>query len=82
MRLMKARIIRIGNSRGIRLPKALLDQSGLSDEVQVEVKGDRVVIHSCRLPRDGWADAFRLLADDVSLDEPTSASFDETEWEW
>jgi antitoxin MazE len=86
MNAMRARIIRIGNSRGIRLPKALVEQAQLTDEVQIEAQANRIVIRSAHAPREGWGEAFRLMAergDDELPDEATSlAAFDEAEWEW
>ncbi|NJD66548.1 MAG: AbrB/MazE/SpoVT family DNA-binding domain-containing protein [Chloroflexi bacterium] len=83
---MKTRIIRIGNSQGIRIPKPLLEQTGLTDEVELEVRSDEIVIRSARLPRAGWAVAFQAMAaagDDVLLDAEVAASeWDEEEWEW
>lgn len=82
---MKARIVRVGNSRGIRLPKALLDQSGLPDEVEIHAEPGRIIIESARRPRDGWAEAARAMAeqgDDILLDEPTPTEFDANEWTW
>jgi len=43
---MKARIVRIGNSQGIRIPKLLLEQTGLSDEVELEVRGASLVVRA------------------------------------
>jgi antitoxin (DNA-binding transcriptional repressor) of toxin-antitoxin stability system/antitoxin component of MazEF toxin-antitoxin module len=48
---MKARIVRIGNSQGIRIPKLLLEQTGLTDEVELEVEGDCLVVRSPGRPR-------------------------------
>ncbi|HEY6140268.1 MAG TPA: AbrB/MazE/SpoVT family DNA-binding domain-containing protein [Thermoanaerobaculia bacterium] len=83
---MKARIIRIGNSRGIRLPKAILEQAQLTDEVQIEAEPNQIVIRSTHAPRHGWDEAFRHMADrgdDVLDDEAVSlTAFDETEWKW
>jgi len=82
---MKARIIRIGNSRGVRIPKSLLEQSHLTDEVRIEARENEIVISPARLPRQGWDEAFRAMAerrDDRLLDKPRSTSFDETEWQW
>ncbi len=83
---MKARIIRIGNSRGIRLPKALLEQANLTEDVQLEATPNQIVIRSAHLPREGWEEAFRRMADrgDDRLDEETASltTFDETEWRW
>jgi antitoxin MazE len=70
---MKTRIIRIGNSQGIRIPKPLLEQTGLRDEVELSVQDDALIIRPARTPRAGWADAFREMArrgDDAPLFEP------------
>jgi antitoxin MazE len=82
---MKARIVRVGNSRGIRLPKPLLDQSGLADEVEVRAEPGRIIIESAVHPRAGWADAARRMAErgeDSLLDAPTPTEFDAEEWTW
>jgi antitoxin MazE len=85
MNAMRARLIRIGNSRGIRLPKALLEQAQLTDEVQIEAEAHQIVIRSAHAPREGWEEAFRLMAergDDELPDDATSlTAFDEVEWE-
>jgi antitoxin MazE len=69
---MKTRIVPIGNSRGVRIPKTLLDQTGLSGEVEISAEDDALVIRQARKPRDGWAAAFEEMArsgDDVMIDE-------------
>ena len=43
---VETRIIQIGNSQGIRIPRPLLEQSGLPGEVELKVEGDRIVIHA------------------------------------
>lgn len=81
---MKARLIRIGNSRGVRLPKALIEQVGLGDEVVLHVEDRRLIITAATPPRAGWSEAARQLGSeaDVALDPPTPTRFDEAEWEW
>ncbi len=84
---MKIRIVSIGNSKGIRIPKPILEQTGLRDEVEISVEGDSLVIRPSKKPRAGWAAALRKMAqrgDDALLDETASAlsSWDETDWEW
>jgi len=82
---MKAKIIRIGNSQGIRIPKPLLEQTGLSEDVELEVRADEIVIRSARSPRTDWAAAFEKMAragDDVLLEEVTETDWDRAEWEW
>jgi antitoxin MazE len=82
---MKARIVRVGNSRGVRLPKPLLEQAGLLDEVEIYAEPGRIVIESATRPRAGWADAAREMAaegEDALIDEPTPTRFDAQEWTW
>ena len=82
---IKTRIVRIGNSRGIRVPKILLDQAQLPDEVELHAEPGRLVVRATRRPRAGWAEAARAMSvarDDDLLDEPTATRFDREEWEW
>jgi antitoxin MazE len=82
---MKAKLVRMGNSRGVRLPKPLIEQAGLTDEVELEVHGNTIVIVAQKAPRDGWSEAARRLhAEDGDrlLDDPTPTHFDEAEWQW
>jgi antitoxin MazE len=61
--VVRARLMRIGNSRGIRIPKPLLEQVGLRDTVQIRAEKGRLVIQAEKGLRQGWEDAFRLMAD-------------------
>jgi len=84
---MKTRIIRIGNSRGIRIPKPLLEQTGLEGEVELIVQDGSLVIRPADRPRAGWDESFANMArrgDDALLDDvpPTLSEWDEDEWEW
>lgn len=82
---MKTRLVRIGNSRGVRIPKPLLEQAGLEDEVELRVVEDGIVIASVREPRGDWETAARLVrerGEDGPLDVPTPTRFDTTEWQW
>jgi antitoxin MazE len=83
---MKARIVKIGNSRGIRIPKPLIAQVGIKGEVEINVEENRLVISPAERPRADWAEAFRRMAgkgDDVLLDGDLFVSrWDEEEWEW
>jgi antitoxin MazE len=68
---VKARIVRIGNSRGIRIPKKLIEQAGLTEEVEIVAQGNALVISPATRPRAGWDEAFRAMAtrgDDQLLD--------------
>ena len=82
---MKSRIIQIGNSRGIRLPKVLLEQAQLADEVELDAEPGRIVIRRGSRPRTGWAVAARKTHErdeDRLLDPTTSTHFDEKDWKW
>jgi len=82
---MKAKIVRIGNSKGIRLPKSVLEQVGLEEEVELEVREGELVISPVSRLRSGWGEAAEKLSgrgDDQLLDEPIPTEFDEQEWAW
>jgi len=83
----KTRIIKIGNSKGIRIPKLLLEQVDLGEEVELEVKEGQLVIRSAQSPRQGWEEQFEAMArhgDDKLLDGEVLnlTSWDTDEWEW
>ncbi len=84
---MRARIVKIGNSQGIRIPKPLLEQTGIMDDVELEVKQNQIIIRPISNPRTGWDDAFKAMADrddDTIIDEAEniSHSWDDDEWQW
>lgn len=83
---MKSRIVSIGNSQGIRIPKLLLEQTGLSGEVEISAEGRALRIEPANRPRSTWAAAFQEMArrgDDALLhDAPAPSAWDEGEWEW
>jgi len=81
----KSRIIRIGNSRGIRVPKALLEQAQLPEEVELHAEPGRLVVRAVRRTRAGWAEAAASMhqqGDDGLLDASVPTRFDAAEWEW
>lgn len=81
----KTHIVRIGNSRGIRVPKALLDLAQLPEEIELYAQPGRLVVRGARRPRTGWAEAARTIPHSVTntlLDEPTATRFDQEEWAW
>jgi antitoxin MazE len=82
---MKAKLIRIGNSRGVRFPKPLLEEANLKDEVVLLVRDHSIVVSAPHRPREGWGDAARSLSRDQRpglLDAETRTRFDEEEWKW
>ncbi len=84
---MRTRIIKIGNSQGIRIPKLFLEQSKLREEVEMEAQGDQIILRSVTYPRQGWDEAFQEMAqqgDDQLLDEDLmrQSQWDQEEWQW
>lgn len=87
---MKAELVRIGNSRGIRIPKPIIEQCRLGEMVELRVENDRLVISPGRQPRQGWAEAFRASSqekrypgrDELLLEEMEPNEFDHKEWRW
>lgn len=79
------RIVKIGNSRGIRVPKALLEQAQLPEEVELLAEPGRLVVRASRRAREGWDGAARAMhdtGDDRLLDVPAPTRFDDEAWEW
>ena len=82
---MKSRIVQVGNSRGIRLPKVLLEEAQLTVEVELEAEPGRIVIRNGNHPLAGWAAAARRMrqrGEDGLMDEQTPTRFDDEEWKW
>jgi antitoxin MazE len=82
---MKVPLTRIGNSRGVRIPKPLIAECGLGDEVELRVTAEGLVIAPHRSLRSGWKEAFRQAqssADSLLLDHLPPNRFDLKEWKW
>lgn len=82
---MRAAIHRIGNSRGVILPKALLAQLELTNEVEMEIEQDAIVLRKpIRKVREGWAEASKAIAaaGEDALIWPEFANEADSELEW
>jgi antitoxin MazE len=82
---MKTRIVRIGNSRGIRIPKPLIKQAGLGEDVELRVRDGSIIISRSARPREGWAEAASTAAafgQDRLVDDAPPTRFDREEWKW
>ena len=84
---MRVRIVKIGNSQGIRIPKPILEQTGIEEDVELEVENNQIIIRSISKPRAGWDTAFKTMAqkgDDELIygTENISHSWDDEEWQW
>lgn len=83
---MKAEIIRIGNSHGVRIPKPILEQCGLHGQVEMDVKDGKLIIAPVQALRSGWAEAFQCMAeagdDQPLMGDDVASQWDEKEWQW
>ena len=85
---METDIIKIGNSKGIRISKEILEQCGFNGMVNMQVDGDKLVLSKAKKKvREGWAEAAKLCheAGDDKLIFPEGSiinEFDKTEWTW
>jgi antitoxin MazE len=86
--LMRIKLVPIGNSKCVRLPKAVLEQCSLRDEIELEVRGEQVILRSPQSARAGWDAAFARMArrgDDALLDEAavhSPTAWEREEWRW
>lgn len=84
---MRARIIKIGNSQGLRIPKPILEQTGIRDDVEIELEKNQIIIRPVQNAREGWDKAFKMMAENgddelIFSDKDISHSWDEEEWQW
>jgi len=85
---MKTKLIRIGNSQGVRIPKPVIEEIGLTEEIEMILKDDQIILRSAEKTRQDWDQAFEKMAeqkDDKLLDQPEieqPSQWDETEWTW
>lgn len=85
---IRTKIVRIGNSQGVRIPKPLLEQAGLNGEVELDRAEDGILIRVPRRhPREGWEEQARLMherGDDrlIDGDEWPLTEIEKNEWEW
>lgn len=85
--IVTTQIVKIDNSQGIRIPKPLLEQVGLTGTVQLEVEADCLILRPVRAVRQGWEEQYQRMAENghdalVDSDIPSMTKWDETEWEW
>lgn len=82
---MRQELIRIGNSRGIRIPKPLIAQCGLGDVVELRLTKEGLVVAPYRAPRSGWKEAFAdsdLSNQTLLLGTGSNNAFDKEGWDW
>ncbi|PIR23490.1 MAG: AbrB/MazE/SpoVT family DNA-binding domain-containing protein [Deltaproteobacteria bacterium CG11_big_fil_rev_8_21_14_0_20_45_16] len=82
---MKSKLIQIGNSKGVRLPKAIIEQYDLKSDIEIELREEGLFLRASRRPRASWGESFKLMAesgDDALLDDRLQNVWDESEWTW
>ncbi len=68
---MKVHLVQIGNSRGVRIPKPILEQCGFENDADLEVKRGSIILSPISSPRQGWREAI----------EENQKALEET-WKW
>jgi antitoxin MazE len=83
---MRTELVRIGNSRGIRIPKPIIEQCGFGEKVELRVENQRLIVSPQRAPRQGWEEAFRAAGssaeDGLLLEGVRANEFDRKDWQW
>jgi antitoxin MazE len=83
---MKTAMIRIGNSRGVRIPRPIIDQLHLGNEVDMTADKGRLIIQPLHRPRQGWEERFKgavnVCEEAAPYEAPPPTRFDREEWEW
>jgi len=83
---MKTPLVRIGNSQGIRIPKAIIEQCGFRDRLEMTVRGRTLVVAAAQRAREGWEEAFARGVpageEETLMPDGLAASWDEAEWRW
>lgn len=78
-------LVKIGNSRGIRIPKTVIDQCHFENDVECEVQSGTLILKPSRVPRQGWNEAFLTMShsgDDALIDQNRPTEWDRSEWVW
>lgn len=79
---MKTMVRRVGNSRGVLLPAAVLSVCNIGDEVELSVEDGRIVIAPVKACREGWFDGYHAETDEDAWGDLGALDADSGEWEW
>jgi len=80
-RSIRSKIVRIGNSQGIRIPRTLLQQLRLNSDVEMTVQDDQLVIRAARSPRSGWEERFARAVGPAVVEPAIETAEGSTEWD-
>jgi len=81
---MKTKLIAIGNSKGVRIPRAFIKLCGLTREIEIDIRDRTIIISPPQGPRAGWKQAFERMArqGDDSLIDPAATAWEDEDWQW
>ena len=85
---MKTKIIRVGNSQGVRITKPLIEKSGITEAIEMILRDNGIVLRSAKKNRKDWEASFGKMAeqgDDALLvkeEMENPSDWDEAEWAW
>ncbi|MBO6794089.1 MAG: AbrB/MazE/SpoVT family DNA-binding domain-containing protein [Balneolaceae bacterium] len=80
---MKTKLIKVGNSKGVRIPKPMIEEAGLSDDIELILDDNRIILQSTITPRANWDEGFSTDSESVGETVPyLSNDWDEEEWTW
>lgn len=66
---MEAKLVRIGNSKGIRLPKSMLAQTGMTERIEIEVQGNVIILKPFQGLRSNWDASFAKSNDALTIED-------------
>ena len=83
---MKIKLINIGNSKGLRLSKSLIQQYNINENIQLELREDGILLKPVSKPRSGWLEQFEKASKTAVSKEnnwnTAPNNFDKEEWTW
>jgi len=80
---MRTTLRKIGNSRGVLIPAALLAACDIADEVEMRVENNRLVIEPvAQQPRQGWFEGYQAATDTDAWQDLQETAAEQDEWEW
>jgi len=66
---MEAKLVKIGNSKGIRLPKTMLVQTGMTERIEIEARGHSIILKPIKEPRSGWEASFAKSSHELNKED-------------
>ena len=82
---MRTKIIPIGNSQGIRIPKTIIEQCEFNNSIEMKVIDGSLVLTPVKNVREGWEESFQEMAingDDELLIDDAILTVEDEDWEW